>query len=178
VILDPVIGSSYIRSVPEFAQHFNKPPDQLGAEEIRSGQLSSRRSAHPVFFYQNTLHRRIVTDRIPLPRYEKKLTVILSKAEVKALLETPKNLPHRVIPATMHGAGLRVSGCGGPESVRPGYRAAPAGSGFRPRGRAINPAADFQSAIPDTTPIPTRVLSTISHKHALRRGSPHCYTES
>jgi hypothetical protein len=26
----------YIRSVAEFAKHFNKPPDQLGSEEIRS----------------------------------------------------------------------------------------------------------------------------------------------
>ena len=29
----------YIRAVAEFAQHFNKPPDQLGAEEIRRYQL-------------------------------------------------------------------------------------------------------------------------------------------
>jgi hypothetical protein len=28
----PTTVSSYIRSVAEFAQHFNKPPDQLGAE--------------------------------------------------------------------------------------------------------------------------------------------------
>jgi integrase/recombinase XerD len=35
----PTTVSSYIRSVAEFAQHFNKPPDQLGAEEIRSWQL-------------------------------------------------------------------------------------------------------------------------------------------
>jgi len=47
--------------------------------------------------------------RIPLPRYEKKLPVILSKAEVKALLEAPKNLKRRAMLATMYGAGLRVS---------------------------------------------------------------------
>jgi Phage integrase, N-terminal SAM-like domain len=29
----PTTVSSYIRSVAEFAQHFNKPPDQLGTEE-------------------------------------------------------------------------------------------------------------------------------------------------
>jgi integrase/recombinase XerD len=32
----PTTVSSYIRSVAEFAQHFNKPPDQLGAEEVRA----------------------------------------------------------------------------------------------------------------------------------------------
>jgi integrase/recombinase XerD len=111
----------YIRAVAEFAQHFNKPPDQLGAEEIRRYQLfllnekrvklSSYIQAICAlrFFYQNTLHRRIEIDRIPLPRYEKKLPIILSKTEVKALLEAPRNLKHRALLATMYGAGLRVS---------------------------------------------------------------------
>jgi integrase/recombinase XerD len=111
----------YIRAVAEFAQHFNKPPDQLGAEEIRRYQLfllnekrvklSSYIQAICAlrFFYQNTLHRRIEIDRIPLPRYEKKLPIILSKAEVKALLEAPQNVKHRAMLATMYGAGLRVS---------------------------------------------------------------------
>jgi len=97
----PTTVSSYIRSVAEFAQHFNKPPDQLGAEEIRWWQLfllNEQRVKLSTyiqaicalrFFYQNTLHRRIEIDRIPLPRYAK-LPVILSKTEVKALLEPPR----------------------------------------------------------------------------------------
>jgi len=117
----PSTVACYIRSVADFAQHFNKPPDQLGPEEIRSWQLfllNEKRVKLSTyiqavcalrFFYQNTLHRRIEIDRIPLPRYEKKLPVILSKAEVKALLEAPKNLKHRAMLATMYGAGLRVS---------------------------------------------------------------------
>jgi integrase/recombinase XerD len=117
----PTTVACYIRSVAEFAKHFNKPPDQLGPEEIRSWQLfllNEKRVKLSTyiqavcalrFFYQNTLHQRIEIDRIPLPRYEKKLPVILSKAEVKALLEAPKNLKHRAILATMYGAGLRVS---------------------------------------------------------------------
>jgi site-specific recombinase XerD len=117
----PTTVACYIRSVAEFAQHFNRPPDQLGPEEIRSWQLfllNERRVKISTyiqavcalrFFYRNTLNRKIEIDRIPLPRYEKKLPVILSKAEVKALLEAPKNLSHRAILATMYGAGLRVS---------------------------------------------------------------------
>jgi integrase len=99
----------------------NKPPDRLGAEEIRRYQLfllnekrvklSSYIQAICAlrFFYQNTLHRRIEIDRIPLPRYEKKLPVILSKAEVKALLDAPQNVKHRAMLTAMYGAGLRVS---------------------------------------------------------------------
>ena len=111
----------YIRFVAEFAKHFNKPPDQLGSEEIRTWQLhliNKRRVKLSTyiqavcslrFFYQNTLHRKVEIERIPLPRYERKLPVILSKDEVKALLEAPRNLKHRAMLATMYAAGLRVS---------------------------------------------------------------------
>jgi len=117
----PTTVRCYVRSVAEFAQHFNKPPDQLGAEDIRRYQLFLLNEKRVKlssyiqtvcalrFFYSNTLHRRIAIDRIPLPRYEKKLPVILSKAEVKTLLEAPRDLKHRAMLATMYGAGLRVS---------------------------------------------------------------------
>src|ERR1700691_1818884 len=117
----PTTVDCYVRSVTEFAKHFNKPPDQLGPEEIRKWQLfllNEKRVKLSTyiqavcglrFFYGNTLNRKIEVDRIPLPRYEKKLPLILSKDEVKALLEAPKNLGHRAILATLYGAGPRVS---------------------------------------------------------------------
>lgn len=117
----PTTVECYVRSVAEFAQHFHKPPDQLGPEEIRAWQLYLLREKRVKlstyiqavcalrFFYRNTLNRKVEIDRIPLPRYEKKLPVVLSKTEVKALLEAPTNLRHRAILATMYGAGLRVS---------------------------------------------------------------------
>src|SRR5258705_13606173 len=86
----PTTVACYIRSVAEFAQHFNKPPDQLGPEEIRSWQLFLLREKrvklstyiHAVcalrFFYQNTLHLRIYIYRLPFPIYENNLHVILS----------------------------------------------------------------------------------------------------
>ena len=72
----PTTVACYIRSVAEFAKHFNKPPDQLGPEEIRSWQLfllNEKRVELSTyiqavcalrFFYQNTLHQRIEIDRI------------------------------------------------------------------------------------------------------------------
>jgi integrase/recombinase XerD len=35
----PTTVACYVRSVAEFAKHFNKPPNQLGPEDIRSWQL-------------------------------------------------------------------------------------------------------------------------------------------
>jgi integrase/recombinase XerD len=117
----PSTVECYVRSVAEFAKHFHKPPDQLGAEEIRSWQLfliNEKRVKLPSyiqaicgirFFYCNTLNRKVDIERIRFPRREKKLPLILSKEEVKALLTAPKNLAHRAILATLYGAGLRVS---------------------------------------------------------------------
>lgn len=117
----PSTVACYTRSVADFSSYFNKSPDKLGAEDIRQWQLyllNEKKVKLPTyiqavcglrFFYRNTLHRKIHVDRLPLPRYETKLPVILSKAEVKALLEAPKSLGERAILATMYGAGLRVS---------------------------------------------------------------------
>lgn len=117
----PSTVDCYLRSVTEFAKHFKRSPENLGPEEIREWQLYLLKEKRVKlstyiqavcglrFFYRNTLNRKIELDRIPLPRYEKKLPVILSKEEVKALLEAPRNLSHRAILATMYGAGLRVS---------------------------------------------------------------------
>lgn len=117
----PTTVDCYVRSVTEFAKHFNKPPDQLGPEEIRTWQLFLLKEKKVKlstyiqavcglrFFYRHTLNRSVDIERIPLPRYEMKLPVILSKEEVKALLEAPKKLGDRAVLATMYGAGLRVS---------------------------------------------------------------------
>jgi site-specific recombinase XerD len=117
----PNTVAAYIRRVAEFAKHFGKSPELLGPEQIREYQLhlikekgvSLSTYIQTVcglrFLYSNTLHRSVSIDRIPLPRDEKKLPVILSPAEVKRLLETPKNLSPRAILTTMYAAGPRVS---------------------------------------------------------------------
>ena len=117
----PSTVECYVRAVAEFAKHFNQSPDQLGPEEIRIWQLFLLKEKQVKlstyiqsvcglrFFYSHTLNRKIEIERIPLPRGEMKLPVILSKDEVKALLEAPRNLGHRAILATMYASGLRVS---------------------------------------------------------------------
>ena len=117
----PTTVAAYIRSVAEFAKHFGKSPELLGSEQIREYQLyliKEKGVSLPSyiqavcalrFLYSNTLHLPVSVDRIPLPRYEKKLPVILSPAEVKLLLETPKNLSHRAMLTTMYAAGPRIS---------------------------------------------------------------------
>jgi integrase/recombinase XerD len=111
----------YLRAMAEFAHHFGKAPDRLGAEHIRQYQLflikEKKVSLSTLiqmvcalrFFYTHTLSRKISIERIPFPRREKKLPLILSCEEVKALLEAPRNLRHRTLLAIMYGCGLRVA---------------------------------------------------------------------
>ena len=111
----------YLHVIAEFARHFSKPPDQLDAEHIRSYQLfliKEKRVSQPTyiqtvcalrFFYTHTLSRKISIDRIPFPRRERKLPLILNREEVKALLEAPRNLRQRTLLAVLYGSGLRVS---------------------------------------------------------------------
>ena len=61
------------------------------------------------FFYTHTLHRKIAIERIPFPRRERKLPLILSREEVKALLQAPRTLRHRTLLAVLYGSGLRVA---------------------------------------------------------------------
>src|SRR5436305_5691629 len=117
----PTTVAAYIRNVAEFAKHFGKSPDLLGTEQIREYQLyliqekKVSLSSYILavcalrFLYSNTLHVPVTLDRIPLPRYEKKLPMILSPAEVKLLLDAPKDLASKTMLSTMYAAGIRVS---------------------------------------------------------------------
>jgi len=117
----PGTVAAYIRGVAAFAKHFGKSPELLGPEQIREYQLhlikekgvSLSSYIQAVcglrFLYTNTLHLQIGIERIPLPRHERKLPIILSPPEVKLLLEAPKNLGYRTMLTTMYAAGPRVS---------------------------------------------------------------------
>src|SRR5664279_288672 len=111
----------YLHAVAEFARHFGRPPDQLSAEHIRRYQLFlvKEKNVSPStciqavcalrFLYTHTLNRKVAIERIPFPRRARKLPLVLSREEVKALLEAPKNLRHRTLLAILYGCGLRVS---------------------------------------------------------------------
>ena len=111
---------SYIFSVQEFAKHFHKSPDLLGAEEVRQYQLylinEKRLAAQTVkvrmsalrFFYWKTLKRRdIYFDDLPIPKTPKKLPVVLSPDEVIRLIKAASSLMHRTILILLYATGIR-----------------------------------------------------------------------
>ena len=86
---------TYVRRVAAFAAHFGRSPAELGSEHIRTYQVflvnekkASRselaRAASALrFLYKVTLHDKVPVERIPCPKGEKKLPVVLSPAELK-----------------------------------------------------------------------------------------------
>jgi integrase/recombinase XerD len=60
-------------------------------------------------FYRNRFNRMMEVDIIERPRREKRLPNVLSKEEVKAILEAPTNLKHRAMLSLIYACGLRRS---------------------------------------------------------------------
>jgi integrase/recombinase XerD len=58
---------------------------------------------------QDVLGREWESIRIKRPRRVKMLPIVLSKEEVKSLIDTTRNLKHRAILAVIYSAGLRIS---------------------------------------------------------------------
>jgi integrase/recombinase XerD len=111
----------YLHCIAAFARHFHQPPDQLGPEHIRQYQLFLMKEKQVSlstyiqvvcalrFFYTHTLSRKVDIEHIPFPRRERKLPLILSREEVKVLLEAPRTLRDRTLLAVLYGCGVRVS---------------------------------------------------------------------
>ena len=57
-------------------------------------------------FYRNRFNRAMEVDFIQRPRREKRLPNVLSKNEVKSILEAPTNLKHRAMLSLIYACGL------------------------------------------------------------------------
>jgi site-specific recombinase XerD len=112
--------TSYVQQVAAFARYFDKSPDLLTPEDIRSWQVyltmkglsaSSLTVATAAlrFCYRVTLKRNWSIEQIPLPKVPDKLPVILSREEVVHFLECATDAGQHAILTTAYATGLRVS---------------------------------------------------------------------
>jgi integrase/recombinase XerD len=113
---------SYIEHIARFARHFDKSPEHLGPDEIRSWLLHLDRDKHLApstmgvavaafrFCYTVTLGRTwTVETEIPASRQPNRLPTVLSPEEVAAFLGAVKTVKKCVILTVCYAAGLRVS---------------------------------------------------------------------
>ncbi|MFN4910487.1 MAG: site-specific tyrosine recombinase/integron integrase [Flavobacteriales bacterium] len=104
-----------------FQYHNNKDLEQLGIAEIiefNTGYILRKHLSASYqnqvinaikLFYRNRFNRVMNLDNIQRPRREKRLPNVLSKQEIKAILEAPTNLKHRAMLSLIYACGLRRS---------------------------------------------------------------------
>jgi len=110
----------YLLAVEQFAKHFRKSPEAMGAEEVGQFQLHMLREKKLAlgtialrmgalrFLYKRTLKRRDLDfDDLPLLKKPKKLPVVLSPDEVTRLIEAASSLLHRTLLMLLYATGLR-----------------------------------------------------------------------
>lgn len=113
---------SYLQQVSQFARHFNKSPELLGPEDIRTYQvyLTNEKKLSPGsvliavsalrFLFKTSLKKDwSFEDVIPTAKKPQRLPVVLSPEEVVQFLSSVGSTKQRAILTTCYAAGLRVS---------------------------------------------------------------------
>ena len=119
--LSPRTIDCYTYHIDKFTQHFNRPADELGPEEIRQYQLyliNEKKAAWSSFnqavcalrfLYRFTTPRDWVVKMIPFGKRPKKLPVVLDNDQAIQLIQCATNLKHHTVLLTLYAAGLRLS---------------------------------------------------------------------
>ena len=111
----------YVNAVRQLCEHYDKSPGRITEEELRDYFLYGKnvkkwaRSTSTIalcgikFFFENTIKRPWPTLLFIRPGHEKKLPVVLSRNEVRAILNNLELLRYRVCLTTIYACGLRIS---------------------------------------------------------------------
>ena len=110
---------NYSRSLAKISLYFKRTPLQLSLEEIEDYLLLQKRSWQPSeSFFKHMVYglrflfrmydREADALKLPVVQRSKKLPVILSKEECRALFSAPRSLKHRVLLSLIYSAGLRM----------------------------------------------------------------------
>ena len=110
----------YSRAVKQLTKHYGKSPGQISDEELRQyflynlnvrqwSRVASTISLCGIkYFYTLTLKREWTSLKFIRPEKEKKLPVILSRQEVKSILDRVQFPHHRACLKVIYSLGLRI----------------------------------------------------------------------
>lgn len=110
--------NNYVSCVKSFLIKFDKynEPKEVPTQEIKEyllkfNTINTRKHNLCAIksFYQLTVGMPNKIDKIPYPKSDKKLPVVLSVDEIQAMFNVCENLKHKVILALLYSCGLRVS---------------------------------------------------------------------
>jgi integrase/recombinase XerD len=117
----PKTIKSYIYTVRDLAKHYHRSPDLLTDEEVRQfflhliNERKLSKSSITIYlcgikyFYETTLKKKLTILDIVKPRSTKRLPVVLSQDEVRAILKLVKNPLYRMALTIIYACGLRIS---------------------------------------------------------------------
>ena len=111
---------AYYTSVLHFLNYTGKSVSELNLDDVddflsykRLSGISAETYNHYHsgirFFYKKILKRNWNDDDIPRMKVDHKLPTVLSKAEIRSVLDATTNLKHKAMIAVMYSGGLRVS---------------------------------------------------------------------
>ena len=110
---------AYLHYNRKFLDFARKSPKEISNEDIKRylEYLANKKVSNATlnlainalkFYYTQVLKRRFFSD-IKHPQKEKRLPVILTKDEIRRMLEVTANLKHKLLMEIMYASGLRVS---------------------------------------------------------------------
>ena len=118
----PQTIKSYLFHNRRFLEFHGKTPEEVEKEDIKKymAHLMSEKKLRPSsvslamsslrFLHDEMMGKGLFTD-IKMPKLEKKLPTVLSKDEIRKLLEAAENPKHRLLIEMLYSSGLRVSEC-------------------------------------------------------------------
>jgi len=112
---------SYIHAVKSLSNFYGRSPDTLSVEDIQGyfqyliqvkelAAASCRQQLHALrFFYVKVLDWPEFTVKLTLPTRPERIPELLTRADVRKILDQCDNEKHRMALKTCYGCGLRVS---------------------------------------------------------------------
>ncbi len=109
---------NYIKNVDDFLTFIDKYPKDITAEDVKfflSEKYSTKATSSVILFLSSIRYAYLSvfgfdpTQTIRRPKKEKKIPVVLSKNEVKTLLNSISNQKSKLIISLIYACGLRVS---------------------------------------------------------------------
>ena len=110
----------YRYAVIKFLRYANKPVDELTVDDVRNYIIFMQRNGLDKstinmyissirFFFAVSLRRPLNDYEVPRLRKDKKLPIVLSRDEIKALLNCCDDIRFKALFALTYGSGLRIS---------------------------------------------------------------------
>ena len=113
----PLTARNYSFFVEKFLQKSNKPAEELNEDDAKAylAELFDSKSKNTVmlaaaslkFFYKEILGKDFAN--VKMPKKDSKLPEVLTKEEVKKMIESADNQKSRLIISLLYSTGLRVS---------------------------------------------------------------------